>query len=401
MPGVGASGRPPGRRRYHLHLPGLVYLLVTVFLAIGAFNSQNNLLFWAFGLAIAGVLVSGIVSGWALLGVRVDRRAPSTAWVGEPIDIQYVVSSRNRLVPAVALHVEEVGAMGAERGRARPLAFVALIGPGQSVRTQAAWMPTQRGPVRLGAVRIWSTFPFGIVKKSVTFEQAARVLVRPARLEIRSDVLDRVGQSREAASGGRSVRGDGEEFHGLRDYAAGDPSRMIAWRPSARVDRLLVREYESPPPRSMLVVLGLEPNGRSAEIAIALAASLIEAAARRDMAVGLATAGVRARPAVGRAHAQRLVEALALIGLGPEGMGARIPHPGSGRNCRIVAISPEATRWPGLGGGAMRICASDPGAVLSRAGLERLPVVFGSSPSRPRRAFWRRRLTSVRAGSAP
>src|SRR5207253_2912685 len=32
-------------RRYHFHAPGLVYILVTLFIAIGAINSQNNLLF--------------------------------------------------------------------------------------------------------------------------------------------------------------------------------------------------------------------------------------------------------------------------------------------------------------------------------------------------------------------
>src|ERR1041385_4840021 len=57
-------------RRYHFHGPGLVYILVTLFIAMGAINSQNNLLFAALGLAIGGLLISGIISGGALLGVR-------------------------------------------------------------------------------------------------------------------------------------------------------------------------------------------------------------------------------------------------------------------------------------------------------------------------------------------
>jgi hypothetical protein len=40
-------------RRYHLHFPGLVYIATTVMLAFGAVQSQNNLLFWAFGIAVA------------------------------------------------------------------------------------------------------------------------------------------------------------------------------------------------------------------------------------------------------------------------------------------------------------------------------------------------------------
>src|SRR5690606_33079740 len=36
------------------------------------------------------------------------------------------------------------------------------------------------------------------------------------------------------------------ELHHLRAYRPGDPQHTIAWKPSARRDLLLVREYEQP-----------------------------------------------------------------------------------------------------------------------------------------------------------
>jgi uncharacterized protein (DUF58 family) len=41
------------------------------------------------------------------------------------------------------------------------------------------------------------------------------------------------------------TRAQGDQPHHLRDYRPGDPQRQIAWKASARADRLLVREYEA------------------------------------------------------------------------------------------------------------------------------------------------------------
>jgi hypothetical protein len=53
------SGQRVGQRRYHFRYAGLIYIGVTVFIAIGALNSQNNLLFWAWGWRSAGCWCRG------------------------------------------------------------------------------------------------------------------------------------------------------------------------------------------------------------------------------------------------------------------------------------------------------------------------------------------------------
>jgi len=42
--------------------------------------------------------------------------------------------------------------------------------------------------------------------------------------------------------------GGGGELHDLRDYRPGDPPKMIAWKTSARRDRLIIKEFESDVP---------------------------------------------------------------------------------------------------------------------------------------------------------
>ncbi|MBO6514819.1 MAG: hypothetical protein JJ974_12725, partial [Phycisphaerales bacterium] len=46
---------------------GFLFVFVTLFIALGAINGQNNLLFWLFGFSIAALVVSGIITGSALM----------------------------------------------------------------------------------------------------------------------------------------------------------------------------------------------------------------------------------------------------------------------------------------------------------------------------------------------
>jgi len=62
-------------RNYHFHSPGLVYAVTTMVLVMGAINGQNNLLFWLFGLGVAGLLISGILSGGSLMRLDIEREA--------------------------------------------------------------------------------------------------------------------------------------------------------------------------------------------------------------------------------------------------------------------------------------------------------------------------------------
>jgi uncharacterized protein (DUF58 family) len=45
---------------------------------------------------------------------------------------------------------------------------------------------------------------------------------------------------------GAAQKGEGEHFHGLREYQSGDSLRRVAWRTSARHQKLYTREMETP-----------------------------------------------------------------------------------------------------------------------------------------------------------
>jgi len=103
-------------------------------------------------------------------------------------------------------------------------------------------LPTQRrGWFELPRLRISTTRPLGLVRAWSYVWPDAPLLVYPAP--------EAHGPSLPAGSGLAArarLQPAGDDVHHLRAYRRGDARRAIAWKPSARRDALLVREYEQP-----------------------------------------------------------------------------------------------------------------------------------------------------------
>lgn len=316
-----ANGRP-FKRRTSLHLAGIVYIVTTLFLAIGAINSQNNLLFWAFGLAVAGLLVSGFVSGSAMMGLRVERLRCEPVFAGGDVVLRYRIYNRNRIVPIFGVTIEELRGHGA--WRLPEATWSGLLGPGAGVilhlppRSEAiieAHHPSlRRGVGSLEAFAAWTVFPFGLMRKTLVFQQHATVIVRPKPAPLPRRVLDAIAGP--AWPGPRPVQrpGAGEDYLAIREYAYGDTLRTIAWRPSARTGDTLVRVLATPRGTRVWIVLAF--SGDDSELldrSLSAAATLALEGVRQSIAVGLAdTSGTLAvPPRVGGHHAALLLDTLA------------------------------------------------------------------------------------------
>ncbi len=349
----------PVARRYHIHPTFMMYCGVTLMLSVGAFHNNNNLLFWLFALAFSLIVVSGLISGPMLMGLRLERLPPPEVAQGEVVRVAYRVTNINRFVPAFAMWVREVAPAPETNSRwrfrraapspapmsvaprtgelDRPLeAFVAYVGAGKSVVVDGLARATARGLIPLGPMAIYSDFPFGIVRKSVRFAAARSLLIRPQSID---EALPTATDSRarpEAEHAGRLSPIGGEHFHALREYQPGDNPRLIAWRASARAaardaegdtngPALLVRQTTGTVPGRLDVLLDLASAGskQAYERAISRAAGVIHTASALGMRVGLSVRGPAdngshhadrlAEPRSGRWHAARLQNDLAML----------------------------------------------------------------------------------------
>ncbi len=306
------------RHRDHLHWPGVIFVLLTLLIGGAALQRGESLLIWVFASLLAWILVSGVISGWMMLGVRARRIAPSHGEVGRALRLRYEVSSLSRLWPIFDLRIVESG-----RTECEP-ATVMHCGIGEQVVAECTCVPTGRGRLELTAMRAKSGFPFGLLLKSVESVQRDEIIVHPTITPLRGDALQRLfagrgGEGRSASA----VRGAGEEFHGLREFRSGDALRAVAWRRSASREALVVIERSAPAPRRLALALDLRmtdpPHTREQEeVAIAMTASLLHNGQRSGWEVGLRVIGVNHTPSTmlsSRRHLVELLDQLALIDL--------------------------------------------------------------------------------------
>ncbi len=217
------------RRRIYV-LPTRFGVYATALLAVmllGALNFNNNaalLLTYALG----GVL---LLSPWhavrAIEGVVLERIEAEPVHAGQivPVDTAWsVADSRHR----IALDLT---------GGAAPVRFD-LAGEGRA----GMQLPTRlRGWQAVPALTLASDAPFGLFRAWSVLRPAQSLLVWPqpevdtAALPDRGTEIDR-----------RARLAEGEDFEGLRDYRPGDPPRRVAWKASARSERLLVRDPAMP-----------------------------------------------------------------------------------------------------------------------------------------------------------
>lgn len=207
------------------------------------------------------------------------------------------------------------------------------LGPGESRELRLAMVPRRRGLMTMKNLRVELPDPFGLFQRlwSVVNEPG-EVLVIPRRYQLPK--LDLSGPS-ELKVGGETastVRGEGGEFMGLREYRPGDSLRKIHWKAWARTGQPIVKEFEEMQfPRYGLVLdTSLEESGPELlEEAISVAASFISTMDREQCLLDLMF--VRDEPEVftagrGVARADRLMEVLAKVEGSDEGSYASLKN---------------------------------------------------------------------------
>ncbi len=279
--------RPRLRRRYHLHLPGVLFVGVMVLVLIGALNSENNLLYWMFGVAIGVVIISGLLSGSSLMGLRVDAWPPASVTAGSQALVRFRLRNTNRWMPAVALSLDEVSTGRRRALRLSGIGSVASIPAGSSVDVTVPIQTLGRGRYKLRGLRASTTFPFGLTRKSVLALDARELVVRPRPAPVQSSVLLGAFDGREPIRRTNTRLGARGEPYGVREYVAGDPMRSVAWRASARSDELRVVEESLPHVSTFRIAFRLPADAPDewADAAVELAAGVGAAAARAGATV--------------------------------------------------------------------------------------------------------------------
>jgi len=196
------------------------------------------------------------------------------------------------------------------------------VGPQTAVTFDLEVRPAHVGRHVLHGAWMSMAGPLGVVWIPLYFPSPLVIEVQPRGVGSLGTARARVGVQPTAARAGRATRraGEGPELRELRDHQPGDPYRRIAWGPSARRGRLLVRETEDESQTARVVVVDASATMRGDDrgrARIDYAIELCAQAARFSLGTGdrLGLVGFDARvlatvaPGDGAAHLRAVVQA--------------------------------------------------------------------------------------------
>lgn len=294
---------------------GRGYVLLWIALLAIGLQQQSNLILLTAGFAAGPVVASILISGSMVRRVHITRRLLPYMFEGDALTIDYSLENARRSLAALALVVEDelipIERSSATSTRIGPRVLFARV-PGRS-RGRLRWTGTgpSRGRYQFGSLELVSRSPFGLLERRVALEVPGELVVYPQVGQLARRWHQRFRESTETKRGRRYDRTvQQQEYHGLRDYRAGDSPRWIHWRTTARLGQPMVKEFEQQNEQDLAVLLDpwlprsrSTPEQREAvEEAIRFAATLCLETCRsqgRRLTLGWtgATPGLRQGPA--------------------------------------------------------------------------------------------------------
>jgi uncharacterized protein (DUF58 family) len=125
------------------------------------------------------------------------------------------------------------------------------VPPGASGKTPSAarleyrLRPMRRGDLRFGPVHLQASSPLGLWRFTSRCGEESWVRVYPNFAAVtRYGAMAMEQDTAQAGIRLRQRRGEGLEFHQLREYRAGDAMRQIDWKATSRKQQLVSREYQ-------------------------------------------------------------------------------------------------------------------------------------------------------------
>ncbi len=244
-----------------------------------------------------GVLLAlAIVDGWRVRRYAlpdVVRELPEALPVGVEREVSLILDSGPRALRADVhdLYPGDWVAHGLPRN---------LMLPAESAtRVSYLLRPTSRGDAEFSGVQLRLYSPWRLWRRNDVVGALQRVRVYPNFAPLaKLALLGSEQASRAVGAHLQRRRGEGTDFHQMRDYRVGDSLRQIDWKATSRMRRLISREYQDERNQHLLVAIDtgrrmLARDGELTHFDHVLDAALVVSflALRQGDAVGLLASG--------------------------------------------------------------------------------------------------------------
>lgn len=276
---------------------GFGFVLILLLILIAGINYQNALAHALAFLMLGLFLVAMLQTHRNLAGLVLSQTVPNEGVVGQKVSVAFQVQS-------------EVGRIHDGLSFFWPThpVFQSFRVDRHGATIYRHTIPEHRGWYQPGRVRLETVYPFGLFRAWSWLDFDCKILSYPK--PVPCDNLLRQEDS-EPNEGLRSSVGT-DEVKALREFQDGDDQRHIHWRASAKLDRLMVKSYESR--HSVSQWLRLEAlHGLPMADRLGGLVYLIAAASERGDAFGLDLKGQQLPIASGPGQERKALKRIALF----------------------------------------------------------------------------------------
>jgi uncharacterized protein (DUF58 family) len=239
------------------------------------------------GCGLAALALADALLGWRLPAPGIERELPAVLPIGAWTQVKLRISSsarRIRVFDGVPPHMDL-------RHLPRELALSGAAEISYQIN------PRRRGPSRFGPASLLLSSPLGLWWISRREGPVQEVKVYPNFAPVKKYAVLAMGHRlQQLGIHHQRRRGEGSEFHQLRDYRTGDSLRQLDWKATARMRRLISRDYQDEQDQQVICLLDCGRrmralDGRLSQFDHTLTALLLLAyvALREGDAVGLLT----------------------------------------------------------------------------------------------------------------
>ena len=260
--------------------------LVGIFaLIFGLANSWVEMV--AIGILALTVLLIALAWTIGRAGYRVSLNlSTQRVTVGErALGELVVVNPTNHDLPAAAIELP-VGAGTASFVTGR-------LAAGAEHREPFGIATSHRGVVMVGPSTAVRGDSLGLVKRTQTWSDFTHLYIHPRTVRVNTSAIGFIRDIEGIAT--HDLSSSDVAFHALRDYTPGDDRRNIHWKTTARVGKLMVRQFEETRRAHLLIILDLDEeawaNEEEFEAGVSGAASLAMATMKESKEASIVTQG--------------------------------------------------------------------------------------------------------------
>jgi uncharacterized protein (DUF58 family) len=199
-----------------------------------------------FSVGLAAMAVSLGAAWLSLRRLVLETGEASDLYAETMCSEHFRMRNRSKWLGSYGLEIEELD------DPARPTGcWLSYLECGGSRSFALEKMYPRRGRYESERLRVRTGFPFGLIRaeRPISLERHITVFPKVMRVDISFMFRSQFGQVPE-----RQQAGDSEELLRIRDYLKGDNYHHIHWKATAKLGKVMIRDFASPQKRSFSVI---------------------------------------------------------------------------------------------------------------------------------------------------